>query len=225
MLTAPLPSLTRRLSGIADRLAGVYGRPCRRLTDPLSDLIGTVLSQHTSDLNSGRAYRGLRAAFPTWAAVAHARPRDVERAIRVGGLARTKSRRIVSLLRDIKAREGRYDLGPLRRLDHAAADGRLRGLRGVGPKTRACVLLFGAGHPAFPVDTHVHRIARRVGLVPETANAERTHAILEPVVPEGRALDLHLNLIRLGREVCRPSSPHCSRCPLRPVCRHARRIL
>jgi endonuclease-3 len=225
MLRASLPPLTRRLSNVADRLAGVYGRPRRRLTDPLSDLIGTVLSQNTSDLNSGRAYRSLRAAFPTWAAVARARPRDVERAIRVGGLARTKSRRIVSILRDVRAREGRYDLGSLRRLDHAAADGRLRGLRGVGPKTRACVLLFAAGHPAFPVDTHVHRIARRVGLVPETANAERTHAILEPVVPEGRALDLHLNLIRLGREICRPSSPRCPRCPLRAVCRHARRSL
>ena len=217
------PPLSRRLSVVADRLERRYGRPRHRRTDPLSDLIQTVLSQHTSDLNSGRAFRSLRRSFPSWESVVRASPGAVEDAIRMGGLARTKSRTIVRVLRTVREREGRYDLRVLRRLDAAAAAERLRGLPGVGPKTRACVLLFSCGHPAFPVDTHVHRIARRLGVVPDRASAERAHAILEPAVPAGRALDLHLNLIRLGREVCRPRGPLCPGCPLRAVCPTARR--
>ncbi len=220
---APAPSLSRRLSVVADRLARRYGRPRHRRTDPLSDLVQTVLSQHTSDLNSGRAFRSLRRTFPSWESVVAAGPERVEAAIRTGGLARTKSRTIVRVLRTVKEREGRYDLRVLRRLDAAAAADRLRSLPGVGPKTRACVLLFACGHPAFPVDTHVHRIARRLGVVPDRATAERAHALLEPAVPAGRALDLHLNLIRLGREVCRPHMPLCPSCPLMSVCRTARR--
>ena len=213
--------LSQRLSVIAERLAGAYGRPRRRRSDPLSELIGTVLSQNTSDVNSGRAWRSLRAAFPSWAAVARARPPAIERAIRAGGLARTKSRRIRLVLRAVREREGSYDLRSLRGLSLAAAQQRLLGLPGVGPKTRACVLLFACGLPAFPVDTHVHRIVRRLGLVGERASAEAAHARLEPAVPPARALDLHLNLIRLGRELCRPRAPRCERCPLHRLCPHA----
>jgi endonuclease-3 len=220
---AQTSTLPRRLLIVANRLVKRYGRPRHRRTDPLSDLIQTVLSQHTSDVNSGRAFRSLRETFPSWESVAEAQPQAVEKAIRVGGLARTKSRTIVRVLAAVKRREGRYDLGILRRLDPAAAAERLTGLPGVGPKTRACVLLFACGHPAFPVDTHVHRIARRLGVVPDRATAEKTHAILEPAVPPGRALDLHVNLIRLGREVCRPRGPRCPCCPLRSACRAARR--
>jgi len=213
--------LSRRLSVIAERLSRVYGRPRRRRSDPLSELIETVLSQNTSDVNSARAFRSLRAAYPTWAAVARAPAAGIERAIRGGGLARTKSRRIRLVLRAVREREGRYDLTSLRGLPLAAAQERLLGLPGVGPKTRACVLLFACGLPAFPVDTHVHRIVRRLGLVEARASAEAAHARLEPAVPPSRALDLHLNLIRLGRELCRPRAPRCERCPLRRLCPHA----
>jgi endonuclease III len=215
--------LSARVATCADRLAAVYGRPDRGRSDPLSELMRTVLSQNTSDLNSGRAYRSLRRAFPTWRSVAEASPAKVERSIRMGGLARTKSVRIQRLLRDVRAREGRYSLESLGTLGLDAASQHLAGLSGVGPKTRACVLLFACGLPAFPVDTHVHRIVRRLGLVPEGTSAEKAHALLEPAVPRGRALDLHLNLIRLGREICRPRTPRCGCCPLRRTCRWARR--
>jgi endonuclease-3 len=217
-MSVPPRSLRVRLERVADRLARVYGRPRRRRGDPVDVLVETVLSQNTSDLNSGRAFRSLKAAFPSWPAVAGARPAAVENAIRTGGLARIKSRRIQALLAALRDREGGYDLRALRRLAPPAAAERLSGLPGVGPKTRACVLLFACGHPAFPVDTHVHRIVRRLGLVPPGAGAAQAQAVLEPEVPKGRALDLHLNLIRLGREVCRPRDPRCPSCALRRSC-------
>lgn len=213
--------LRRRLSLAARRLAARYGRPRRRRRAPLDELVLTVLSQATSDRNCERAYASLRATFPTWADVAEAPRAAVEEAIRCGGLAHTKSARLQDVLRRVRAREGAYDLDVLRRLDPAAADARLRGLPGVGPKTRACVLLFACGHPAFPVDTHVHRIVRRLGLAAARATAEQAHARLAPHVPPQHALDLHLNLIRLGREVCRPRDPLCPECPLRRGCAHA----
>jgi endonuclease-3 len=216
-------SLDRRLAVVATRLAAVYGRPRRRLSDPLSGLVETVLSQNTSDVNSGRAYASLRAAFPTWEALAAAQPARIESVIRAGGLARLKSRRLTGLLAAVKQREGRYDLRRLRRLTPEHADARLRGLPGVGPKTRACVLLFNCGHPAFPVDTHVHRVSLRLGLLPPKTDAAKAHQLLAPAVPVGRHLDLHLNLIRLGREVCRAREPRCAVCPLASGCAHAQR--
>jgi endonuclease-3 len=216
-------ALARRLETVARRLAARYGVPARRRADPLDVLIETVLSQNTSDVNSGRAFRSLKAAWPRWSLAARARRPALERAIRSGGLAKLKSRRILEILAALRRREGRYDLRVLRRLSPAEAEDRLRGLPGVGPKTRACVLLFGCGHPAFPVDTHVHRIVRRIGLAPGRASAERAHAALAPAAPARGALGLHLNLIRLGRELCRPQRPRCSDCPLRPSCAFARR--
>ena len=213
-----LPSLRKRLCKIADLLAASYGRPRRRRTDPLDSLIQTVLSQNTSDANSDRAFASLKDAFPTWERAAAARPGPIERAIRSGGLARTKSRRILKLLAAVRQREGGLHLRALRRLDATEADLRLRGLPGVGPKTRACVLLFAFGKHAFPVDTHVQRVTQRLGLIDEKASAERAHDILGPAVPQGRALDLHLNLIRLGRELCRARAPRCGACALRRLC-------
>lgn len=215
-------SLSRRLSRIDRRLARAYGRPRRARRDPLDTLVETVLSQHTSDLNSGRAFASLKRAFPSWSAAAAAPAPRIEQAIRGGGLARVKSRTIKRLLAQVKEREGRYDLGRLRRLRAPAASETLSGLAGVGPKTRACVLLFACGQAAFPVDTHVHRIVRRLGLVDDGATAARAQEALEPLVPRASALPLHLNLIRLGREVCRPREPRCPVCPLRAVCAHAR---
>jgi endonuclease III len=215
-------SLSRRLSDIDRRLARAYGRPRRERRDPLDTLVETVLSQHTSDINSGRAFASLKRAFPSWSGAASAPVPRIERAIRVGGLARVKSRTIKRLLAQVREREGRYDLARLRLLPPPAARETLRGLAGVGPKTRACVLLFACGHAAFPVDTHVHRIVRRLGLVGSRATAARAQDALEPLVSRAAALPLHLNLIRLGRELCRPRDPRCPLCPLRDVCAHAR---
>jgi endonuclease-3 len=216
-------ALARRLDDVARRLSGRYGVPGRRRADPLDVLIETVLSQHTSDVNSGRAFRALKAAWPSWPLAARAPRAALERAIRPGGLAKLKSHRILRILAALRRREGRYDLGVLRRLSPPDALRRLDGLPGVGPKTRACVLLFGCGHPEFPVDTHVHRIVRRLGLAPGRASAEQAHARLAPAVPPRGAMGLHLNLIRLGRELCRPRDPLCAECPLRRLCAYARR--
>jgi endonuclease-3 len=217
----PAPRSERlRLAALGARLRARYGRPRRRRSDPLDELVRTVLSQNTSDLNSERAFRSLTDAFAGWDAVACASPARVEAALRSGGLARVKSARILELLRRVRAREGGYHLRALRRLDPHAADERLRGLPGVGPKTRACVLLFACGHPAFPVDTHVHRIVLRLGLVPPRTTAARAHELPAPAVPPRHALDLHLNLIRLGREICRPRAPRRAECPLIYYCRN-----
>lgn len=216
-------SPSHRLLAVDRRLARAYGRPRRPRRDPLDTLVETVLSQHTSDLNSGRAFASLKQAFPTWTEAAAAPVPRIERAIKVGGLARVKSRTIKRLLDQVRVREGAYDLSHLRRQRPAAALETLRGLPGVGPKTRACVLLFACGQAAFPVDTHVHRIVRRLGLVPAAASAERAQDALEPHVSRASALPLHLNLIRLGREVCHPRDPECPVCPLRALCAHARR--
>jgi endonuclease-3 len=221
MVAAPA-ALSRRLADVDRRLARVYGRPQRPRRDPLDTLVETILSQHTSDLNSGRAFASLKTAFPTWTRAALAGQPALEDAIRVGGLARVKSVTIRRLLAEVKRREGAYALTGLRRLRREAASERLSGLPGVGPKTRACVLLFACGKPAFPVDTHVHRIVRRLGLVQDRATAGAAQDALEPVVPARHALPLHLNLIRLGREVCRPREPRCPVCPLRPVCAYAK---
>lgn len=221
-MAAATAALSRRLADVDRRLASTYGRPRRPRRDPLDTLVETVLSQHTSDVNSGRAFASLKDAFPTWARAAAAPQPALEDAIRVGGLARVKSVTLARLLSEVKRRHGGYDLTALRTLRHAAARERLRGLPGVGPKTQACVLLFACGKPAFPVDTHVHRIVRRLGLVPVGASAAAAQDALEPATPARHALPLHLNLIRLGREICRPREPRCPVCPLRPVCAYAK---
>ena len=224
-MTSRSPLLASRLRHVADLLAARYGRPRRRAADPLDTLVETVLSQNTSDVNSGRAFAALKTAFPRWELLARAPATAIERAIRPGGLARTKSRRIKAVLAAVKERAGRHDLRVLRHLTPAQADGWLLGLPGVGPKTRSCVLLFACGHPAFPVDTHVHRIVRRAGFIGATDSAGAAHALLLPAVPAGRHLDLHLNLIRLGRELCRPRAPRCPECPIRRECDHGRRAV
>jgi endonuclease-3 len=211
-------SVARALDALEKR----YGRPrLGRRLPPLDELVLTILSQNTNDLNRDRAYESLRSRFPTWEAVASARREAIEKAIRPGGLARTKARSIQEVLHRIAAERGALDLGFLRRLPAAEAAAWLCRFRGVGDKTAACVLLFSCGHAAFPVDTHIHRIARRLGWVRSSASREETHRRLAPLVPPARCLTGHVNLITLGREVCRPRKPRCPDCPLRPGCPHA----
>jgi endonuclease III len=205
-------------------LARTFGRPRPGRRDaPLDELILTVLSQHTSDVNRDRAYAALRRRFPGWRDVLRARRAEVERAIRAGGLARTKSRVIQDILRRVLQDQGRLDLDVLLTMPLAEARDYLLSLRGVGEKTACCVLLFACGRPAFPVDTHIHRIARRLGWVPTKATPQRTHAILADLIPKARYLEAHLNLITLGRRICRARAPLCPSCPLNRHCRYARR--
>jgi endonuclease-3 len=188
----------------------------------IDEVVATVLSQHTSDLNSGRAFAQLKAKFPDWEHVLEAPAGQVADAIRSGGIADQKARRIQQILAAIREREGRIDLSRLNDLDDRAVEEYLISLPGVGPKTAACVLLFSMGRAAFPVDTHVHRIAVRLGWIPPGTSAEQAHGILGPAVPPGIRYDLHLALIEHGREVCKAQHPRCEACVLRRGCPYAR---
>lgn len=175
----------------------------------------TILSQHTSDRNRDAAYARLRAAFPTWEAVLSAPTEAVADAIRGAGLHRQRAARIQEVLRRIREERGALELDFLGRWPDDRAAAWLRALPGVGKKTAYVVLLFGFGRPLFPVDTHIARVTRRLGLV---TDRDDPHDALSPLVPPGTERELHLHLIRLGRELCRPHAPRCASCPLLDLC-------
>lgn len=208
-----------RLRPILMKLEQAYGSPRWNPNhDPLGELVATILSQNTSDVNSDRAYAALRAAYPTWDEVLYANPDDLANVIRSGGLAKLKSRRIQEILHTLKARQGHLHLDFLMDMPMPAARAFLAEFAGVGPKTIACVLLFACGQPAFPVDTHIHRVTTRLGLLPVGCTAERAHAVLEPLIPPAQVYRTHVNLIRHGRTVCKARLPDCRRCCLRAWC-------
>jgi endonuclease III len=184
----------------------------------IDELVATVLSQHTSDINSGRAFARLKERFPSWEQVADAPAGEVADAIRCGGIADQKARRIQRILAVIEQREGRIGLDRLHDVGDAAAAGYLESLPGVGPKTAACVLVFALGRAAFPVDTHVHRVATRLGWLPAKTAADKAHRLLAPRVPADIRYDLHVAMVTHGRTVCRAQRPGCDRCVLRDLC-------
>src|SRR5215831_12006329 len=188
----------------------------------LDEVVATVLSQHTSDTNSERAFAQLKERFSSWEQVAAAPAGQVADAIRCGGIADQKARRIQQILAAISGREGSIDLGRLHDLDDAAARTYLESLPGVGPKTAACVLTFALGRAAFPVDTHVHRVATRLGWLPPKTAADRAHQLLGPMVPTDIRYDLHVAMITHGRTVCRAQRPRCDACVLNDLCAYGR---
>jgi endonuclease-3 len=201
-----------------------YGVPRRRReSDLVGSLVRTILSQNTTDTNSLNAYMRLRERFPEWGDVERADVRSIEAAIRSGGLARTKARRIRRILSEIRGREGALDLSSLRKMETERAMEYLLGMKGVGLKTAACVALFDLNRDVLPVDTHVHRVIGRTGIVGAPGSREATFRALRGLAPEGKSLSLHVNLIRLGRELCRPASPRCEECPIRRNCAHGLR--
>jgi endonuclease-3 len=210
---------------IIDLLSREYGRPPSRLRrDPTAELVLTVLSQNTSDTNSGRAFARLVDAFPDWQAVLTADVRRLEEAIQPGGLARTKAPRIQAILAEVRRSRGSFDLSFLADLPLEEARAWLRGLPGVGPKTAACVLLFSLGRPALPVDTHVHRVAQRLGLVPGKASAEKAHVLLEARLEPDEVYPFHIALVTHGRRTCQAQRPRCPSCVLRHGCPSAARF-
>jgi endonuclease III len=216
-------ALERKVERIYTLLTQTYGVPEYRPDgDALGGLIATVLSQHTSDVNSERAYEQLVRTFPTWEAVRDAPVEDVADAIRTGGLARIKAERIQSILRDLTARLGgrRLTLEGLDALPLDEAQSYLRTLPGVGPKTAACVLLFNVGQPAFPVDTHVWRVTKRLGLIGPKVSADAAHEVLMRLIPPEWRYTLHVDLIQHGRQKCHAQKPECSTCPLRSECQY-----
>jgi endonuclease III len=201
------------------RLLEHYGRPhWPENYEPIEELVGTILSQHTSDVNSDRAYTALRHTFASWEEVRNAPTHELVSAIRAGGLAVVKAERIQAVLRVLTNDAGRVQLPDLRRIQRDRALRLLTDLPGVGRKTAACVLLFGAHVPALPVDTHVHRVSLRLGLVSPRTSPEATSDALEAALDPRQYYAFHVNLIRLGREICKAPRPHCEICPLQARC-------
>ena len=213
------------LSQIASRLRRTYGPrpPQRRWDNPLDALIHTLLSQNTTAVNCERAYVNLRRRFRTWEAVWEAPLKDLMAAIRTGGLANIKAVHIKALLEEIWREQGHFDLSFLRDVSDEEVRAYLGRFKGVGPKTTVCVMLFGLGRAAFPVDTHVFRICRRLGLLNGQPTPEKAEAFLAPRLRTRDCHALHLHLVEHGREVCTAHHPACDRCPLADLCVYARR--
>jgi endonuclease-3 len=215
-----MPATDRaKMKRILRLLQREYGpRPLRLWGKAVPVLVETILSQNTSNRNSQAGYRILRRTFKTWDAVADAPVEKVERAIRISGLSNIKAPRIQSILRQIREEHGRIDLEFLKKRAPEEAMAYLRNFVGVGPKTANCLLLFSFGMPLFPVDTHIHRIALRMGLIPPEASAEQAHDLLAPAIAPEDRYSLHVLLIEHGRKVCKPRNPRCGQCVLLKLC-------
>jgi len=207
------------LEQILDLLTKEYGnREWRAEQSPLSVLIQTILSQNTSDRNSGRAFELLLATFSSWEDIANAEIGEIASSIRAGGLGEVKARYIKRVLEEIRRKRGGLELEFLRQLPLDEARDWLRQLPGVGMKTASCVLLFSLEIPALPVDTHIFRVAKRLGLVDPKASVEQAHRLLGSIVPPDDVYKFHVLVIEHGRKVCKAQRPRCHQCVLRGLC-------
>lgn len=214
-----MKNLQTRAIQIHETLLKVFGEPIWRNPLPaIDELVSTILSQNTNDVNRDRAFESLRAKFPSWETVRDAKEKDVIEAIKPAGLANQKGPRIQQVLKAITAERGELNLQFLADMPIEDARNWLTKFNGVGPKTAAIVLCFSLGRPAFPVDTHVYRVTGRIGLRPEKMNVEQAHPHLESVFPPETYYAAHLNIIRLGREVCNARKPLCPQCPIKDLC-------
>ncbi len=209
----------RTAARVARLLEACLGIPHqkKKRSDPLDMLIGTLLSQNTNDLNSHRAYVELRRKFPTWRKVAEAPVGAIAAAIKIGGMKNQKSSRIKALLRRVHMDFGAYRLRGIERMENDAVISMLTSYHGIGFKTAACVLLFSLRREVFPVDTHIHRICNRLGLV-RTKTPDQTFEAMSVLIPKGRSYSFHTNLIRFGRITCLAQRPRCRGCPLYGLC-------
>ncbi len=204
---------------VAAALRELYGVPeWRQFLPPVDELVSTILSQSTSDTNRDRAFEALRARFPTWEAVCDAPLEDVIATIRPAGLANQKAPRIQEVLARIAAERGALNIDFLADLPLEDARRWLTSLNGIGPKTAAIILLFAFNRPAFPVDTHVHRLSRRIGFIGPKVSAEQAHGLMERIVPPEDYYVFHLNMIEHGRKLCHARNPGCPLCPLQAHC-------
>jgi len=218
-----LNSLAKRAIKIHEKLLAFYGEPVWRNPLPaIDELVSTILSQNTNDINRDRAFDALRAKFPTWEAVRDAKTKDVVNAIKPAGLANQKGPRIQQVLKAITKERGSLDLSFLKKMSVDDARAWLTKFNGVGPKTAAIVLCFSLDMPAFPVDTHVYRVTGRIGLRPEKMTVEQAHPHLEGLFPPETYYAAHLNIIRLGREICTARNAMCDKCPIKKLCDYGR---
>lgn len=211
--------LKKKVRKITHLLEKQYDVPRREdRGDPLETLIQTILSQNTNDLNRDRAFQRLKTRFPLWEDVLYANTKALAQVIRPAGLANQKARCICETLRWIRKHHGKLTLSFLQEMDSEEIMKTIGGLKGIGPKTTHCLLLFGMGREAFPVDTHVLRVGKHLSFFPVWMDAKEAHQWIAPLVPKGKFLSLHLNLIRFGRLVCKAKKPHCNICFLTKEC-------
>jgi endonuclease-3 len=204
---------------IVQNLERTFGEPkLSRKSDPLAMLVNIILSQATSDTNSRRTFQNLKKRFENWDAVLAADESEIADAIRLGGLANQKAKVIKNLLRQLKETHGALSLKFVEKMPNEQAREYLSQFRGIGPKTVACTLLFACHKEVFPLDTHIFRVLKRMGILPEKISDAKAHALLDELVPEGKFYSLHVNLIRLGRKICRPREPLCEECPVVEYC-------
>ncbi|HCR71784.1 MAG TPA: Fe-S cluster assembly protein HesB [Anaerolineae bacterium] len=216
-----MKNLQQRAIQIHETLLKTFGEPIWRNPLPaIDELVSTILSQNTNDINRDRAFDALRAKFPSWESVRDAKTKDVIEAIKPAGLANQKGPRIQQVLKAITEERGSLNLNFLKELSIEDARNWLTKFNGVGPKTAAIVLCFSLNMPAFPVDTHVYRVTGRIGLRPEKMSVEQAHPHLESVFPPETYYAAHLNLIRLGREICNARKPLCLNCPVNKLCEY-----
>jgi endonuclease-3 len=220
-------TLEKRIIEIRESLLDAFGMPVwREPLPPVDELVSTILSQNTNDVNRDVAFNRLVAVFPTWESVMAANVEEVVDAIRPAGLANQKGPRIQGALREIAEHNGGViSLAFLKEMPLEQAREWLMNVKGVGPKTAAIVLQFSMGIPAFPVDTHIYRVTGRLGIRPKNLSVEKTHTFLEEHIPAEAYYDLHLNIIRLGREVCGARKWHCFRCPVEDLCLFEEKVL
>jgi endonuclease-3 len=226
MILAELAEKRRQVKFITQNLEATYGIPVNdEPDDPLDELILTILSQSTTDINSRRSFESLRCRFPDWESVRRARPSSIAAAIKSGGLANAKSLVIKNVLNEIRSRRRELDLSFLQTAPINEAREFLTSLVGVGPKTAACVLLFSCNREVFPMDTHILRITKRLGLIPEKYGDKQAHELMEKLIPQKKHYSLHINLIRHGRQICRPKNPKCDKCSLIEHCEYGQSSL
>ena len=211
--------LRKKYETVYQKLVESYGRPqWQQHLPPVDELVCTILSQSTSDTNRDKGFAALKERFQDWLAVMNAPQDQVVDAIRPAGLANQKGPRIQAALRYIQEEQGALDLDFLADMPLPEAKEWLTGIKGVGPKTAAILLLFTFGRPVFPVDTHVHRITRRLGLIGPRVSADKAHDILAALGEPATFYPLHINFIHLGREICQARNPKCAICPLQAIC-------
>lgn len=220
-----MKNLKSHALAVHEKLLEVFGEPIWRTPLPaIDELVSTILSQNTNDINRDRAFNALRAKFSAWELVRDAKTDDVINTIRPAGLANQKGPRIQKVLHAITEERGSLNIEFLEELPIEEARAWLTKFNGVGPKTAAIVLCFSLNMPAFPVDTHVYRTTGRIGLRPEKMTVEQAHPHLESVFPPETYYAAHLNLIRLGREVCHARKPDCEACPIRKICNYGKQV-
>ena len=214
-----------RVKDILRLIRKSYGKGPRafKASRPMDELIRTVLSQNTSDRNSLAAFAVLKRNFKSWEGLLNTDTAKLAHLIKHAGLANIKAKRIKEALLEIKRREGRLSLGSLKNMGTSEAISYLKSLKGVGPKTAACVLLFSFGKPVMPVDTHIYRVTKRLGLIPKDLSIEEAHLLLSDMVPKDLIYSFHLGIIEHGRRTCKAQNPRCGVCLLYSLCKFKER--